>query len=207
MMNKLAISWIYLKLIMNIPFIYIVGTQIRNDPKLILGSYVNGPTNIICRAWVWKARLWSPGGGLDGSGQWISSEEFVELCVLIILLCSRTSWLGRRVVPTPPLFGAWAFTLYRPSQSILTLHPLIRKVPTRVPVPSAASPYFLLVALTEATLVRSPFSLIRLVRLWAHLMRRWRLLFEPSIHFIPVWVPFCSPSLLRALWRLPLTIY
>ena len=109
--------------------------------------------------------------------------------------------------PPPPLFGASTFMLYRPSQLILTLHPLIRRVPTRVPVPSAASPYFLLVALTETTLFRSLFPLIRLVRLWAHSMRRWRLLLGPCTHFIPVWVPFCSPSLLRALWRLTLTIY
>ena len=113
--------------------------------------------------------------------------------------------LGDRL--SPSFFGASAFTLYRPSQSILTLHPLIRQIPTRVPVPLAASPYFLLVALTETTLFRSLFPLIRLVRLWAHLMRRWRFLLKPFTHFILVWVPFCSPSLLRALWRLPLTMY
>ena len=94
----------------------------------------------------------------------------MELRARVILLFSRTPWFGRLVVPL--LFGASTFALYRPSQSILTLHPLIRQVPTRVPVPSAASPYFFLVALIEATLFRSLFPLIRLVRLWAHSMRR-----------------------------------
>ena len=28
--------------------------SICNDPKRILGSYVKGPNNIICRAWVFK---------------------------------------------------------------------------------------------------------------------------------------------------------
>ena len=106
-----------------------------------------------------------------------------------------------------PLFGASAFTLYRPSQLILTFHPLIRQVPTWVPVPSAASSCFLLVALTKTTLFRSLFSLIWLIRLWTHSMRRWRLLLEPFTLFTLVWIPFCSPSFLRALWRLPLTIY
>ena len=26
--------------------------SICNDPKIVLGSYVKGPNNIICRAWV-----------------------------------------------------------------------------------------------------------------------------------------------------------
>ena len=114
--------------------------------------------------------------------------------------------LGDGLSPSP-FFVASAFMLYRPSQSILTFHPLIRQVSTRIPIPSAASPYFLLVVLTKATLFRSLFPLIWLVRSWAHSMRRWRLLFEPFTLFIPVWVSFCSPSFLRALWRLPLTIY
>ena len=37
--------------------------SICNDPKMILGSYVRGPNNIICRAWAWKARPWLPDGG------------------------------------------------------------------------------------------------------------------------------------------------
>ena len=94
----------------------------------------------------------------------------MELFALIILLFSRTPWFRRRVVP--PFLGASAFSLYSPSQLILTFHLLIRQVPTRVPIPSAASPYFLLVALTKATLFRSLFLLIWLVRLWPHSMRR-----------------------------------
>ena len=37
--------------------------SICNDPKMMLGSHVKGPNNIICRAWAWKARPWSPDGG------------------------------------------------------------------------------------------------------------------------------------------------
>ena len=45
-------------------FYYIVcKDSICNDPKMILGSHVKGPNNIICRAWAWKARPWSPNGG------------------------------------------------------------------------------------------------------------------------------------------------
>ena len=118
---------------------------------------------------------------------------------------SSTPWFGRRLVP--PFFGTSAFTLYRLSQLILTFHPLIRQVPTRVLVPLATSPYFLLVTLTEATLFRSLFPLIWWVCLWAHSMRRRRLLLEPFTLSTPIWVPFCSPSFLKALWRLPLTMY
>ena len=114
--------------------------------------------------------------------------------------------MARRTGRPPTSFCASAFMLYRPFWLILTFHPLIRQVPTRVPVPSAASPYFLLVTLIEATLFKSLFPLIRSIHLRAYLMRRWCLLHEPFTHSIPVWVPFCSPSLLRALGRLPLTI-
>ena len=114
---------------------------------------------------------------------------------------------GSFVPAPPPFFGASAFTLYRPSQLILTLHLLLRQVPTRVPVPSATSSYFLLVAMTETTLFRSLFPLIWLVCLWTHSMRRWRLFFEPLPYLIPMWVPFYSHFLLRALWRLPLMTY
>ena len=31
---------------------------------MIVGSYVRGPNNTICRAWGWKARPWSPDSGL-----------------------------------------------------------------------------------------------------------------------------------------------
>ena len=71
----------------------------------------------------------------------------------------------------PPFFGAQVFTLYSPSWLILTLHLLIRQVSIQTPVPSAASPYFLLVAVTETTLFRHLLSLIWLGRLWAHLMQ------------------------------------
>ena len=52
-----------------------------------------------------------------GSDQWILSEESGELYTLLILLVSRTPWLGGRVSPPPP-FSHWlsypfirAFTL------------------------------------------------------------------------------------------------
>ena len=105
----------------------------------------------------------------------------------------------------PPLFGAQVFTLYSPSRLILTLHLFIRQVLIRIPVPSAASLCFLLVALTEATLFRRLFSLIWLGRLWAHSMRRWCIYLEPPPFRTPMWVPFYSPLLLRAFWRQPLT--
>ena len=28
--------------------------KIFNDPRMMLGSYVKGPNNTICREWVWK---------------------------------------------------------------------------------------------------------------------------------------------------------
>ena len=101
-------------------------------------------------------------------------------------------------------FGAWILTLYSPSQLILTFHLSIRQVTTRVPVPSAASPHFLLVAITEATLFRGLFPSMWLGRLLAHSMRMWCLFLEPLPHCTPVRVPFYSPFLLGALWRLPL---
>ena len=94
--------------------------------------------------------------------------------------------------------------LYSPSQLILTFHLLIRLVTTRVPVPSAASPYFLLVAIIETTLFRSLFSSMWLGRLLAHSMQRRHLFLELLPHCTPVRVPFYSPFLLGALWRLSL---
>ena len=99
------------------------------------------------------------------------------------------------------LFGASVFTLYSPSWLILALHLLIRQVPIQVPVPSAASPCFLLVAITEATLFRHRFSLIWLRRLWTHSMRRGRIYLEPPPHRTPTWVLFYSPLLLGAFWK------
>ena len=57
-----------------------------------------------------------------------------------------------------------------PFRLILSLHLFIRQAPIRIPVPSAASPYFLLVALSETTLFRHLFSLIWLGHLRARLM-------------------------------------
>ena len=57
------------------------------------------------------------------------------------------------------LFREWILTLYSPSQLILTFHLLIRQVTTRMLVPSAAFPHFLLVAIIEATLFRGPFPI------------------------------------------------
>ena len=33
-------------------YIYIYRDTICNDPHMIIGSYVKGPNNMICRAWV-----------------------------------------------------------------------------------------------------------------------------------------------------------
>ena len=87
---------------------------------------------------------------------------------------------------------------------ILTLHLLIRQEPVRVSVPSAASPYFLLVTIIEVTLFMSLFPSIWIGRLWAHSMRRWHPLLEPLPLRTPTWVPFDSPLPLGVLWRLPL---
>ena len=87
---------------------------------------------------------------------------------------------------------------------ILTFHLLIRQVTTRVPVPLAAFPHFLLVAITEAILFRGLFSSMWLGRLLVHSMRRWRLFLELLSHCTPVRVLFYSPFLLGALWGLPL---
>ena len=103
-----------------------------------------------------------------------------------------------------PFFGTWILTLYSPLQLILTFHLSIRQVTTRVPVPSAASPHFLLVAITETTLFRGLFSSMWLGRLLAHSMRKWCLFLELFPHRTPVRVPFHSPFFLGALWRLPL---
>ena len=100
--------------------------------------------------------------------------------------------------------GASVFTLYSLSCLILALHLLIRQVPIQVPVPSVASPCFLLVAMIEVTLSRHLFSLMWLGRWRVHLMRRGRIYPEPVSHRIPTWVPFYSPLLPRAFWRLPL---
>ena len=106
--------------------------------------------------------------------------------------------------PSLLFFGASIFTLYSPSWLILALHLLIRQVLIRVPVSSAASPYFLIVAITETPPFRRLFSLIWLGRLWTHSMQRGRIYLEPPPHRTPTWVPFYSPLLLGPFWRLPL---
>ena len=108
------------------------------------------------------------------------------------------------MVPEFFFFGAWILTLYSPSQLILTFHLLIRQVTTRVSVPSATFPHFLLVAITEITLFMGLFPSMWLGHLLAHLMRRWCLFLEPLPHCTPVRVLFYSPFLLGALWGLPL---
>ena len=123
----------------------------------------------------------------------------------LIIIYSGTSWVVPILRPHPrsfmsllfsffrtpssgsPPFGAQVFTLYSPSRLILTLHLFIRQVPIQIPVPSATSPCFLLVALTKATLFRHLFSLIWLGRLWVHSMQRWRIHLEP-----PPSVPPCE---------------
>ena len=92
------------------PNLYLIGVKkwrnrnckdsIRNDPRIILGSYVKRAQTISLVERRFKKL------GLDhwtvvrvGSGQRISFEESRELYALIILLVSRTPWLGGRVVP------------------------------------------------------------------------------------------------------------
>ena len=104
-----------------------------------------------------------------------------------------------------PFFGALTFTLYSPSWLILALHLLIRQVPTSVPVPSAVTPCFLLVAMIEVTLSRRLFSLTWLGRWRVHLMRRGRIYPEPVSHRTPTWVPFYSHLLQGAFWGQPST--
>ena len=103
-----------------------------------------------------------------------------------------------------PFLGALTFTLYSPSWLILTLHLLVRQVPTSVPVPSAVPSCFLLVATIEVALPRRLFSLTWSGCWPVHLMRRGRIYPEPILHRTPTWVPFYSPLLLGAFWKLPL---
>ena len=97
------------------------------------------------------------------------------------------------------LSGGWIFTLYSPSQLILTFHLLIRQVTTRVLVPSAAFLHFLLVAITEPTLFRGLFPSMWPGRLLAHSMRRWHLFLEPLPYCTPVRVLLYSSFLLGVL--------
>ena len=167
---------------------------------MVLGSYVKGPKNIICRAWAERLGLghWTVvSHGVHGGRAEVNQD-----CPWILSMK-----LNVLIIPPPflaPLFGTWILTLYSPSQLILTFHLSIRQIPTRVPVSSTVSSYFLLVAIIETTLFRGLFPSMWLGRLLAHSMRRWRPLLEPIPHCTPLRVPFYSPFLLGALWRLPL---
>ena len=154
-----------------------------------------GPNNIICRAWVWKARPWSPDGGL----LWCSYR--VKSCSL------KESFFWRRagrlwfLVFFPSLLlGALIFTLYSSSWLILALHLLVRQVLTSVPVPSAVSSYFLLVAMIEVTPSKRLFSLTWPGRWRVHLMRRGRIFLDPILHCTSTWAPFHSHPLQGAIW-------
>ena len=120
-------------------------------------------------------------------------------CPLSFMFLSFLSLSG-----CPPPVGAWILTLFSPYRLFLTFHLSTRQVTTRVSVPSAASPHFLLVAITETTLFRGLFPSMWPRCLLAHSMRRWRLFLESLSHCTLVRVPFYSPFLLGALWRLPL---
>ena len=100
---------------------------------------------------MYKPKLKTPSSGF-------SSEK---LNVLIISL--RLGYNGPRDdtycywLPFPPSLHGGFLTLYSPSQLILTLHPLIMRITTRVLVPSATFPNFLLVTATNTALFRGPF--------------------------------------------------
>ena len=123
----------------------------------------------------------------------------------VFLLEAVWEALVLRLFSPRPFFGASTFTLYSPSWLILALHLLIRQVPTSVPVPSAASPCFLLVAMIEVTLFRRLFTLIWLGRWRVCLMWRERIYLEPVSHRTLTWVPFYSPLLQGAFWGQPST--
>ena len=106
--------------------------------------------------------------------------------------------------PPPPLWRGWILILYSPSQLILTFHLLIRQVTTRVLIPSAAFPHFLLVTITETTLFRDLFPSMWPGHLLAYSMWRWQLFLEPLPHCTLVRVLLYSSFLLGAVWGLPL---
>ena len=105
---------------------------------------------------------------------------------------------------SPPFSREQILILYSPSQLILTFYLWIRQVTTRMLVPSAAFPHFLLVAITEATLFRGRFPLIWPGRLLTHSMQRWQFFLEPLPHCTPMRVLLYLSFLLGALWGLPL---
>ena len=76
--------------------------SIRDDPKIILGSYVKRVQTIsFVERGFERLGLGHQTAGWVGSGQLTSSKEFGELYDLVILLVSRTPWLGR--TDRPPL--------------------------------------------------------------------------------------------------------
>ena len=98
---------------------------------------------------MYKPKLKTPSSGF-------SSEK---LNVLIISLRLGYNGSGDNTCCSPfflSLHGEF-LTLYSPSQLILTLHLLIMQITTRVLVPSATFPNFLLVAATNPALFRGPF--------------------------------------------------
>ena len=128
--------------------------------------------------------------------------------MFLLFLLHQVTWV-QEMIHNAPLFlpsfsRGWILALYSPSQLILTFHLLIRQVTTRVLVPSATFTHFLLVAITEVTLFRGLFSLMRPGRLWAHSMRWWQLFLEPLPHCTPERALLYSSFLLRAFWGLPL---
>ena len=88
--------------------------SIRNDPKIILGSYVKKAQTIsFVERGFERLGLGHRTVVRVGSGQWISSEESGELYALLILLVSRTPWLGGQVVPPPPLSHCLSYPFIR----------------------------------------------------------------------------------------------
>ena len=76
--------------------------SIRNDPKIMLGSYVKRAQTIsFVESGFERLGLGHRMVVRVSSGQRISSEESGKLYALLILLVSRTPWLGGRVVPPP----------------------------------------------------------------------------------------------------------
>ena len=84
----------------------VVRTQFVTTPKMVLGSYVKGPNNIICKAWAERlslghltvvshgtcaevnhvcSRSLSPRHGLGGSGSWPFFPATFLDCLLLFL--------------------------------------------------------------------------------------------------------------------------
>jgi len=108
---------------------------------------------------------------------------------------------------SPPLLHGGFLALYSPSQLISTLHLLLMQIITRVLVPSATFPNFLLVAATNAALFKGPF-LINAARMLVGRIQCGgdNFSLNPLIHCISMRAPLYSSFLLGALKRgLPLS--